>query len=292
MDGVAMWESERRAFRERAGRIIATPVWGASDLRAAGMGGTERTAALSNGSVIRARRDRYLAGDAAPELIAAVAAGGVLTCVSALRLLGVFVLDEPGLHVRVDPHSTRLPPAPGIVRHWLPPIDAPQRHGACADPMDMVAHAVRCQPPRAAIATLDSALHLGLIPESDVPRVFAALPRRYRPLRMLIDPRAESGPETLARLLLRGLSRRVEIQVRIDGVGRVDLLVDGWLVIECDSEAHHSGPRAYRTDRSRDLALAERGYAMLRLSATDLMWHPERVIAAVRGLMATRRRRG
>jgi hypothetical protein len=41
------------------------------------------------------------------------------------------------------------------------------------------------------------------------------------------------------RLLLRALGHRAEVQVRIAGVGRVDLVVDGWLIVECDSRAYH-----------------------------------------------------
>lgn len=117
--------------------------------------------------------------------------------------------------------------------------------------IDALVRAVQCQPLRAAVATLDSALHLGLLQAADLDSVFAALPLRYRPLRRLIDGRAESGPETLMRLLLRGIAKTVEVQVRIPGVGRVDLLVDGWLIVECDSDAHHSGLDARADETAR-----------------------------------------
>jgi very-short-patch-repair endonuclease len=287
-----MWESERRELRTRAAEILATPVWTAADLRSSGMRRHGIVTAVSDGRLVRARRDHYLDPEVAPELIAAVAAGGVLTCVSALRLLGVFVLDRPCLHVQVPPHATRLPePGSDVVRHWGHSVEGAVPRGACAAPLDLLVHAVRCQPPRAAVATIDSALHTGLVRSSDLARVFAALPIRYRPLLALADGRAESGPETFTRLLLRGVAKKVEVQVRIAGVGRVDLLVDGWLVVECDSEAHHLGSEAYRTDRGRDLGLAAAGYTTLRVAAADAMWHPERVREAVHGLLAARRRR-
>lgn len=287
-----MRESERRAFQQRASDIIETPVWAATELRAAGMSKRRIAAAVGDRELIRARRDRYLAAGTHPELIAAVVAGGVLTCVSALRLLGVFVLERSKLHVLVPPHASRLPPdSKDVVRHWQEPFETPTTRRACALPVDMLVHAVRCQLPRPAIATLDSAIHTGLIRASDIPAVFRALPKRYWRLESLVDGRAESGPETLVRLLVRGLCSDVQVQVRIAGVGRVDLLVDGWLVIECDSEAYHLGPEAYRIDRARDLALAELGFTTLRVSAVDIMWHPERVVAAVRGLLRSRRRR-
>ena len=84
------------------------------------------------------------------------------------------------------------------------------------------------------------------------------------------------------RLLLRSQGWGVEVQVEIDDVGRVDLVVDGWLIIECDSEQFHSGWDAGRRDRRRDLAAAALGYTTLRPIAEDIMYHPDRVLAAVR----------
>lgn len=250
--------------------------------------------AVSAGDLVPARRGRYLPSTAPPDVIRAARVGGRLTCVSALRLLGVFVLEPRGLHVQIAPNASRLG-APGegasVVRHWAPPIGRRPPGAGCAAPLDLLAHAVACQPPRAAVATLDSALHWGLVSSAELSEVFSQLPRKHRVLRGLVDGRSESGPETLMRLLLRGLSRSLDVQVRIDGVGRVDLLVDGWLVIECDSEAHHAGLAAHRVDRSRDLALAALGFTTLRPMAADIMWRPDRVVAAVRGLLLARRAR-
>ncbi|WP_413354178.1 endonuclease domain-containing protein [Microbacterium sp. 1P06AB] len=210
---------------------------------------------------------------------------------SALRLLGVFTLSSEELHVHIPPHAARLRVPPGgASRHWSPPIGERPSGSGMSHPWDLLAHAIVCQPPAAAVATLDSALHWGLIVPSELDLVFAAVPRKYRVIRKMLDGRAESGPESLMRLILRRLGLKVEVQVRIDGVGRVDLLVDGWLVVECDSDAHHSGPLAHRVDRRRDLALAALGYTTLRPMAADIMWHPDRVVAAVRGLLRARRR--
>ncbi len=145
---------------------------------------------------------------------------------------------------------------------------------------------MQCQAPRDAIATLDSALHLRLVTEADLDAVFAHLPRRYRVLRRLVDGRAESGPETFVRLLLRSLGVPFDCQVRIDGVGRVDFLVAGWLVIECDSRAHHAGWEAQRADRARDLRLAARGYACIRPIAADILTDAPSLRQAVLGILA------
>jgi hypothetical protein len=155
---------------------------------------------------------------------------------------------------------------------------------------DAVVSAIHCQPPRAALATLDSALRVGVPALDDLDELFRVLPRRHRVLRRLIDPRAESGPETLLRLILRSLGVRFEVQVPIAGVGRVDFVVDGWLIVECDSQEFHSSWADQRRDRRRIQAAAALGYATYSPIAEDVMWHADQVRAALAGLLASRRR--
>lgn len=282
---------DRRVFAERAESLLAIRSRAAHELRSSGMSKRAIARAVADGAIVAVRRGRYIASDVPVDVIGAARVGGRLTCVSALRLAGIFTLTSDRLHVHVAPHAARLGvPAAEACRHWSPPIGERPSGAGISHPWDLLAHAIVCQSPAAAVATVDSALHWGLVSPSELDLVFAALPGKYRAVRKLIDGRAESGPESLMRLILRRLGVDVEVQVRIDGVGRVDLLVDGWLVVECDSDAHHSGPLAHRVDRRRDLALAALGYTTLRPMAADIMWHPDRVVAAVKGLLGARRR--
>ncbi len=185
--------------------------------------------------------------------------------------------------VRLEPRRRR-----GVRLHWLPLIDDVPRESTCVSIIDALAHAVLCQAPRAAIASLDSALHLGYVTEAGLAEMFRALPAKYRVLSPLVDGRAESGPETLMRLMLRGIGCEIELQVEFAGVGRVDIVVNGWLVIECDSKEFHDSWEQQVKDRDRDLALAARGYVTLRPTAAQIMYRPEEVIAAVKGLLASR----
>lgn len=98
-------------------------------------------------------------------------------------------------------------------------------------------------------------------------------------------------PETLLRLILRSLNCAIEVQVDIDGVGRVDFLIDGWLIIECDSRAFHSDWAAQRRDRRRDQAAAARGYVTFRPIAEDVMGAPDKVRDAIAGLLSSAQRR-
>lgn len=261
-------------------------VWSRAELMVNGWTARALTAAVRGGKLVRARENAYLHPNA-PELCRIAAeVGGRLTCVSELERWGVFVWDASDVHIAVPSTSSRLRMrSAGVRLHWT-------RAGAdgwsSTDLVDALVLAVMCQPVRAAIATLDSALHRGLIGEKELDEIFAALPRRLRMLRRHLDPSAESGPESLMRLILKRLGCHVQTQVDVLGVGRVDFVVDGWLIVECDSKAHHKKWKAQVKDRRRDQAAAALGYATYRPIAADIFWNAERVIAAVRGLRAAR----
>ena len=257
-------------------------------------------AAVRRGELIHVRRDRYLTPDVDDRMVRAVRVGGRLTCLSLLELGGVFVLRNQHLDVQVTPGASRLrsphdrrtrataPRRRGVKLHWTEATDIPA--SACAvGIVDALVHAVLCQPPRAAIATLDSALHIGVIAEDQLADVFARLPARFQVLRELLDGRAESGPESLVRLVARQLGCDVRLQVRFDDIGRVDLVLDGWLVVECDSKEFHADWETQVKDRERDLALAALGYCTFRVTAAAIMYRPDEVFAALRGLIRSRR---
>lgn len=257
------------------------------------------TAAVRAGTLIRARRGWYLPSEAAEDLVSAVRVGGLLACLSLLRMIGVFVLSKPVLHVHMprgasrmrSPKNARRPLAArhkrGIVLHWQTLVAQPGAGRVSI--VDALIHAVRCQPARHAVATIDSALNKALVRTDQLADVFAALPEKYRVLRALIDGRAQSGPETLVRLMVRSLGCSVDLQVEFAGVGFVDLVVDGWLVIECDSKLFHSEWSDQLKDYRRDLALAQKGFCVLRLTAEDIMYAPETVLAAIRGVLKSAR---
>lgn len=273
--------------------------WTREELIASGIRPRQITNAIREGSLLRLRRDHY-APPPIDDVGRAIRLGGRLGCVSRLALLGVFVLDDARLHVHLDRAMSRIRSTtdrrrrlgpddrPGLALHWQPLNEPGGSRGRVAVG-DAVAQAVRCQPARAAIATLDSVLHLGLMTIEDLRDVFATLPPRYATLLRLTDGTAESGTETLTRLILRSLGLRFRAQVQIVGVGRVDFLVEGWLIIECDSRAFHEGWDKQRSDRRRDADAAARGFTTLRFLAEDLLWDPAFVTDAVRGLTRTHR---
>lgn len=260
------------------------------------------TTAVHTGGLIRARRGHYLLPDAPRAVIEAVRVGGRVTCLSLLQLLGVFVFTNELTHVHLARGASRLR-SPGDPRrrlaerrrrtvrtHWLELIRPETATSARVGVVDALVHAVLCQPARYAVATLDSALNKGLIRMHDLEALFAALPAKYAVLRRLVDGRAQSGTETLVRLIARGLGCRVQLQAYWPGVGYVDLLLDGWLAIECDSREFHAGWQQQVKDRERDLALAARGITALRLTAAQILYRPDEVAAAIRALRAAHAR--
>lgn len=272
-----------------------------ADLIHAGYTRRSIQAAVRTGILLHVRRDCYLPGGTDDAIVRAVRVGGRLTCLSLLAAMGVFVLENRRLHVHVHPNSARLRDASDrrkprdrtsgsdTVLHWLPLCEGVGA-SSVVSLVDAAVHAVRCQPPRAAVATLDSLLNKRLLTPGQVREVFAALPARYAPLEPLVDACAESGTETLVRLMARSLGCEVRIQVVFEGIGRVDLLLDGWLVVECDSREFHSDWQQQVRDRERDLALAARGYCTLRITAAMILYQPDAVLAALRALLSSRPR--
>lgn len=266
-----------------------------AELLDAGLSGRGITTAIRDGRLIRLRRDRYVTADRAhADADGAVAAGGRLTCISLMRALGVFALRDERLHVRVAHNAGRLRglrtgDATSSLRvHWMDDDSSSARDAVSIGAA--VCDVARCCPPTYVVATLDSLLHRGVLEMTDLLEVFACLPRRFAVLSALVDPRAESGIETLVRLMLRRLGVAVELQVRIDGVGRVDLLVDGWLIIECDSREFHGEWDDHRRDRRRDMQAVALGYTTVRLLAEDVLYRPDEVFGTLRRMVTVGRR--
>ncbi len=139
------------------------------------------------------------------------------------------------------------------------------------------------------IATLDSALHHGLLALFELAELLAALPERVRPSLGELDSSSMSGTESLMRVDLRAQGYRVETQASIRKVGQVDLLVDGWYIVECDSHEYHDSYTQQTTDRRRDGEATLAHYGSARFTYSQVMFNRAwclRVVAT--GLQAGR----
>ncbi|MFK3677245.1 hypothetical protein ACI2IP_05905 [Microbacterium sp. NPDC090218] len=261
-----------KSVRERAVELYAPTVFSRADLVASGMSWRDIARAVDNGQLCRLRRDRYVLVPADPEIAEAVRIGGRLSCVSLLAEIGVFVQTRDRLHVHVAPGSSRVrrPRSPRTVLHWHS-WSGETGPSHVVPVADAVAQAIRCQAPREAVATIDSILHHGVMSWEEIVLVFETLPARFAPLLAVVDASAASGPETYMRLILRALGVAYETQVFIEGVGYVDFVVEGWLIIECDSKEFHEGWQKQVEDRRRDVVAATRGYVTIRPLAADIL---------------------
>ncbi|MDT0157756.1 type IV toxin-antitoxin system AbiEi family antitoxin domain-containing protein [Microbacterium sp. ARD32] len=273
--------NSRATVRERLSDLTRIRILTRDDLHEAGLTTHYITAGVREGRLVRLRRGVYVAEDVPAHIADAVRAGGRLACLTLLQLIGVFVLEQPGLHVQMPPHLSRSrhrrPDSAKL--HWEECRGDETRHAVSI--RDAVRQSIRCQQPRAAIATLDSILHHRLLTPAQLAAIFRTLPARFQALLSLVDGSAESGPESFMRLLLRAMGLAYETQVTVPGVGRVDFVVEGWLIIECDSREFHEGWDKQVDDRHRDLVAAGLGYVTVRPLASDIFFHPDTVKAAL-----------
>lgn len=298
--------AQERHFGYMRAATVADSVGGIinlASLRASGIGKQARASAVRSGELIRLRNGWFARPDADPHRSAAVRIGGRITCVSRLSELGLWTMPDSRLHVSVRGDATRLrsaadrrvafsqSPHPDVALHWPDyPWDAPT--SAIADSLESsIAHLLGCVDRESAIVTIDSALNTKfrgepMLTVETLRAILEVLPSKHSPVIHMVDAGAQSGLETLCRLRLRKLGIQVRTQVKIVGVGFVDVLVGERLVIELDSRAHHLGDN-YERDRARDLELFRQGFAVIRVSYHRVMYDWPSVEAAI--LAAVRR---
>lgn len=236
--------------------------------------------AVQRGEIERIRDGVFAAGTISAQVRAATAHGGALTCASVLQLLHVWVLS------------------PAIVPHvWLGADRHAHPHDDCAcvshfsrggrPPLGRVsievalAHFLRCAGDEAFFAAYESALHLRLLTNAARSRLRASIPASARWLMDLARTDADSGLESLLRLRLHLLGIRLDCQVRIQGVGRVDFVLGNRLILEVDGKENHDGATMRHRDLARDAAASALGYETLRFDYAQVVHDWPTVQAAV-----------
>lgn len=275
------------------GGVIAT-----HELYAHGITRGRIAALLRAGALQRIRQGWYGLPEIAPLAAAAVRVGGVLGCVSTLGRYGCWMPPDAGIHVAVPHHRARLR-RPADAHARLSPIDAVRVHWSDLEPEgrlslgveDALRQVARCQPIEYVLAIVDSALarREGREPLLSRHR-WAELASEFgelEPLLREVDPRSESGTESVFRIrLLIRCGLRPRSQVEVMGVGRIDFLLGRRLVIEVDSERFHANPVQYRADRRRDALLSARGFRVLRFTYEQVLFDWPQVEASVLAAVA------
>lgn len=252
------------------------------ELRTAGFSKGELGRAVRSGRLVRPRKAWYVAPGTPPDLVAAVRVGGRATCVTALRHHGVWITDHvPLVHVAVHREASRLRAISNrrerqvdvrdAVVHWRD--TARPRQAAPSRLLEPVGVALRdafeCLHGDDLFATVESALHLGVVSMEGWRRILATASRARRTELADASRLSGSGVESL---FVRGVRRlpirlRIRQQVQI-GPDRVDTVLGDRLVVELDSERYHD----LRADRRRDARLALAGYAVLRFDHGQVLF--------------------
>ncbi|WP_434995743.1 DUF559 domain-containing protein [Arthrobacter sp. Ld5] len=241
-------------------------------------------ALIRSGVLVRPGRGVVALPDAPEDTVTAVLHGTRLTCASAARHYGLWLLHPPtSLHVtshaRQDRHTHHHRPLSVPVHPQLPLVGQ----------VDALLHALHCLPAIDAAVMVESSLRLG-----DTTRAFLLehlRGNRNGPARAaleLVTGTGESALEVVARVLFLSAGLDVETQVQLDGVGRVDFLLEGFLVVEVDGDAYHSSRAARRRDRGRNNMTIVGGYLVLRYGYEDIMFHRQDVLAQILAVLAGR----
>lgn len=76
--------------------------------------------------------------------------------------------------------------------------------------------------------------------------------------------------------------------MQIVATGRVDLLIEGWLIVETDGKENHDGPSHRHDDLMRDANAALWGHGTLRFDYAMVITDWELVEGAIAAALATR----
>ena len=268
-----------------------------AELDAQGVSALTRTELVRSGRLVRLRNGWFADPEADPDRMRAIRTGGRITCTTALRQHGLWVMPDNRLHVVMHANASRLRSPetraralnrtnhPELALHWGENRWAAPPSASIDSVQSAIAHLIRCADRESAIVTIDSALNgtasgRPLLTHEELSQILGDLPAKYRELEGLVDEKAQSGLETLARLRLRRRNIHVKTQVRIANVGFVDVLIGDRLVLELDSRTHHLGEN-YEKDRDRDLELFRQGFIVLRVSYRRVMFEWPTIEVAV-----------
>ena len=198
---------------------------------------------------------------------------GHLTCASAARVLG-YPMWHPSreFHIAVPrDRSVRASASRPLtdVRIHRPATPTPMTVDdfPLVHPAEVVACALTCLDELDAICVADAALNHGDTTKEEIAELLVGRYSKAARLRLdQADAAARSHVETRTRLCLRETGLRVETGVVLEGIGEVDALVEGWLIVEDDGFEFHSSKEQFVRDRHRDQRALAAGYVPLRLT--------------------------
>ena len=271
------------------------------ELLRAGVTRRQIEASWAAGEIMRVRHGLYGLDSLPAAVIRAARSGGTLSGATSLAVRGAWQTPSPRLVVSVahnaqdlrdpDDAGSRLDPDRDdvVVLRDGDRFD-PRTERLLASPSRAAAQVLVTERPEYAAAIIDSAMRLPFRQRPDLDAVMRHVARRRSRTGdvVSIDPRAEAGTESVARVRLLREGITAEPQVWVDEAIRVDLLIDGWLVVECVSVGHHSSPADYKRDRARILRLMTLGYVVVEATYEQILFDWPAVRDAVATALAGR----
>lgn len=265
-------------FLGRSGSVART-----ATVRRAGFSDRDIRNAVMAGRIVRLRHGVLALPGAAPDLVAAVLGNGLLTCASAAAYRRLWVLFPPTKLHLLCRHAG---PANAVIHResWVQARE-PIRVASTAD---VLLHALRCLSAVDAAVMVECAVNQGV---TTLEYIRARLPGNRngaaRRVLDLVDGTADSPIEVVGRLMFRANGIFTETQVDLPGIGIVDFLLEGFLIVELDG-ATHLEPRQVLKYRSRNNASILSGYAVLRYGYADVVHHPDRLLREVQQVLRGR----
>lgn len=183
---------------------------------------------------------------------------------TAARHAGLWTLsDDTRTHVWLGAggHSYRHSGC-DCVEHWN---DGPMARASAPSPIPLLLRQILgCLGVEDFFVAVESALRKGLLDRPGLAWLQRHTNDAGRRALALVRSDADSGLESLLRWRLRRYRLDVRTQVVIPSTGRVDLLIDGHLIVEADGRENHEAPELRHKDLVRDAHAAMWGYTSLR----------------------------
>lgn len=198
-----------------------------------------------------------------------------LSCVSAAKFYDLPVAtgelpQRTHLSVRHSRgmHHSKLRRFDDVCVHWEPVLSKEEERTHVASIGTVLERVLVCMPLKVSLPMLDAARNRGLYDVSTltIPPTGSRLPHLKEALSLSSD-RARSILETVARLQLIDMGLTPQVGVWIEGVGEVDMIILGFIVIEVDGWAFHSSKEQREKDLKRDRELLRCGFIVLRFTA-------------------------
>lgn len=202
-----------------------------------------------------------------------------ISCVSAAQIYELPILMEERpqkTHLSVaynrGMHPSKLRRFDDVCIHREQIMSDEERRTHVASIGTVLERVLVCMPLKVSLPMLDAARNRGLYDVSTLtmPSTGSRLPHLREAL-SLSSERARSILETVARLQLIDMGLTPQVGVWIEGVGEVDMIILGFIVIEVDGWAFHSSKEQREKDLKRDRELLRRGYVVLRFTYDDVM---------------------